>query len=134
MTLRSQRAVLGCCLAALLGAAGGCHGLGPGGTIAERLQAEDPDVRIEAIHDAARQGGRDVLPLLVERLSDAHDEVRFFAFIALRRRTGKTFGYRYYDSREDRQQAIERWREYLRGNGLDPSDPNSVAGQEGGKT
>ncbi len=91
-------------------------------------------MRIAAIHDAARSGDRELLPLLVERLSDAHDEVSFFAIIALRKRTGKTFGYRYYDSREDRQQAIERWREYLRKNGLDDaaSDPNVPTGRKGG--
>ena len=92
-------------------------------------------MRIAAIHDAGQSGDRELLPLLVERLSDANDEARLFAFIALRKRTGKTFGYRYYDSREDRQEAIERWREYLRKNGLhdETSDPNAPADRKGGE-
>lgn len=92
-------------------------------------------MRIAAIHDAAQSGDRELLPLLVERLSDANDEARLFAFIALRKRTGKTFGYRYYDSREDRQEAIERWREYLRKNGLHDaaSDSNAPADRKGGE-
>lgn len=137
MTLRSQRAVLGCCLAACCAAAG-CGAL-QRRTVAERLQAEDPDVRIAAIHDAARSGDDELLPLLVERLSDSHAEVRLFAFIALRQRTGKTLGYRYYDPRPQRQEAIERWRAYLRRNGSpgkadapSPSDANASA-RKGGK-
>lgn len=136
MTRRSQRAVLLCCLA-MLGAAG-CNVFGLRGSIAQRLQAEDPDVRITAIHDADRSGDRELLPLLVERLSDSHEEVRLFAFIALRRRTGKTLGYHYYDPRDERQKAIERWREYLRRNGLDGKaktqgdEPNAPT-RKGGK-
>lgn len=81
------------------------------------MQAEDPDERIEAIVQAGEQRDRGAVPHLVDRLTDSEADVRFFAIESLERITGKTMGYEYYAPREQRRQAVERWRDWLRERG-----------------
>jgi hypothetical protein len=101
--------VVAVCLVALLA---GCEKRPR--SIVARLQHEDPGVRIEAIQQAARRDHRPAVPFLVDRLSDSQSDVRFFAAIALRRMTGRDFGYAYYERPGQRQEAIQRWRAWLR--------------------
>ncbi|MFP4052565.1 MAG: hypothetical protein ACLFV7_01730 [Phycisphaerae bacterium] len=87
--------------------------------VSVQLQSEDPDERIAGIHRAAQHKRKDLLPLLVERLSDSETEVRLFAEQALQSITGVTLGYHHYDPPQQRRAAIKRWRRWLRVHGKD---------------
>jgi hypothetical protein len=82
--------------------------------VADGLQSQDPSVRIDAIVAAAKAKDRQAVPLLVDRLSDSEEDVRFFAGIAIERITGETMGWHCYDPPARREAAIERWREWLK--------------------
>jgi hypothetical protein len=82
-------------------------------SILSGLESECPSERSAACLKAGRQGDESVLPLLVDRLEDPAADVRFFAISALRRITGQTLGYRYYDKPEERLKAVQRWRQWL---------------------
>ncbi len=97
----------------------GCQASTPvAGTLAERLQSEDPAVRIQAAVEAGNARDKNVLPLLVDRLSDTDQDVRFFAGMALEKIVGaevaQAIGWRFYDPPERRDQAIQRWRQWIR--------------------
>lgn len=79
----------------------------------EALISERPAERITAIKHAAEIGDRSVVTILVERLEDPDEAVRFFAIIALEKLTGERFGYQYYDTEVERARAVARWRRYL---------------------
>ena len=100
-------AVIGFCLCVT----GGC---GPSGRdMYAALQAENPSVRIQAIHRAGQTKDTSSLPYLVDRLSDSQSDVRFFAISALKRITGEDMGWNYYDPPEKRAEAVGRWGKYL---------------------
>jgi len=113
---------------ALCLAAGCGPSSGSSGTLYQRLQSEDPSVRISAIVQAADEKDRKAVPYLVERLSDAESDVRFFAYISLQKITGQTMGYRYYDPPQERAEAVQRWRQWLKDRGAPPaaSQPKGV--------
>ena len=83
-------------------------------SMAAGLQSDNPAERIEACIGAARRRDSSTLPLLVERLEDPASDVRFFAIAALKRMTGQTFGYRYFDKEPERRTAVRRWRQWLK--------------------
>ena len=89
----------------------------PAGCTAPRrpLVVADPDpaVKIPAYKKAVRQKDRDAVRQLVTDLESDDPAVRLYASNALRRLTGETFGYRYYDGDERRQAAVGRWRRWL---------------------
>jgi HEAT repeat protein len=70
--------------------------------------------RIKAIREAGEQKDRTAVPILVNRLEDEDDAVRFFAIIALERITGQRFGYEYSQPLAVRTRSVEIWREYLK--------------------
>jgi len=120
-----MRAILSFVL--LLAAAAGvsCEGPLPL-SMAARFQDEDPKVRIEAIAEAARTRDDAALPFLVDRLTDIEPDVRFFAIGALKDLTGRTLGYKHYQPAKQRNEAVERWRRWLRktrGDGGKPGAP-----------
>ncbi len=84
------------------------------GTIYQRLQNEDPAVRIEAIIQAGDRKDTKAVPLLVDRLSDTQPDVRLFAIMALRKITGMDFGWRAYDPADKRNLAIRRWQQWIK--------------------
>lgn len=86
------------------------------------LQDENPSIRAEACRRAGEAKDGSVVPLLVERLDDPAGDVRFFAIGALKRITGQTLGYRYYDEPQTRSQAVWRWRDWLRANATPAKD------------
>ena len=69
---------------------------------------------MKAVLRAGRWKDRQSVPYLVDRLTDSEAEVRFAAIVALRRITDETFGYRYYEPSAKREQAVRRWRDWLR--------------------
>jgi hypothetical protein len=84
------------------------------GTIYQRLQNEDPAVRCDAILEAGNTKNAKTIPLLIDRLSDTESDVRMFSGIALRKITGKDFGWQSWDPRIKRDKAIRRWRQWAK--------------------
>ncbi len=82
--------------------------------IYKSFEDEDPLVRALAARQAGALKDERAIPYLVDRLSDAEPEVRFFSIISLEKITGKKMGYNYYDPPEQRQKAVDRWRNWLK--------------------
>ncbi len=78
------------------------------------IQSENPDDRILAVFAAGEASDRESVPLLVDRLEDEDEAVRFFAIQALEKIVGQRFGYDYAKPPEERAAAVERWRAYVR--------------------
>lgn len=95
---------------------GGCPGPDARGpALRKGFESEDPVDRVAAIRQAAAANDKAALPDLVACLSDSETDVRFFAISALRTMTGQDLGYHHYDDEQARREAVNRWREYLRG-------------------
>ncbi|HVP10159.1 MAG TPA: HEAT repeat domain-containing protein [Phycisphaerae bacterium] len=95
------------------------------------IQSANPDERIRGIRAAAEAKDQHAVPLLVDRLEDEDEAVRFFAIIALGKITGQRFGYDYALPASQRAEAVERWREYLRrGSRTASSSGSSAAAHE----
>ena len=62
---------------------------------------------------ASPEDRRAALEMLVSRLEDEDDAVRFFAIIALEKMTGSRLGYEYHGPEHDRLRAVQTWRRYL---------------------
>lgn len=77
-----------------------------------------PEARIGAIRNASAKGDRATVPRLVECLYSDDPAVRLAAIEALMRITGKTFDYRASAPPAMRAQAIERWKTWVREQGL----------------
>ena len=83
------------------------------------LNAERPEQRIWAIRQAAERQDHEAIGILVERLEDDDEAVRFYAILALERLTGTRLGYNYHASETERHRAVERWRQSVR-RGMQP--------------
>ena len=92
----------------------GCSNPQPG---LDEIQSPDATQRVLAIRAAGEARDRRAVPLLVDRLEDEDDGVRFYAILALERITGKRLGYDYGASPGPRAAAVERWREFVRDGG-----------------
>ena len=120
---------------------GGCLwlGCGCGSSVSDSaagFQDEDPARRIEAIARAGRNRDERTVPFLIDRLTDSQGDVRFFAIIALKKTTGKTMGWNYYDPPPKRTEAVRKWRKWLETRRKDSPRPkaNSLARPPGPKT
>lgn len=115
--MRHRDWILRFTLLPILAAAAGCPSSGQpaGEALYSRLQNEDPGVRIQAMVQAADADDQKAVPYLVEDLGNDDSDVRMFAYVALKKITGQTMGYEYFDTRRAREQAIARWRQWLRG-------------------
>lgn len=96
----------------LICACGSCAA--PATDLYSRLQDQDPGVRSAAVVEAGNRKDPNAATYLVDRLGDSETEVRFFAALALEKITGQTMGYRYYEPSDRREEAIGRWREWLK--------------------
>jgi hypothetical protein len=88
-------------------------GCGGSGRYPESISAPDPLVRVKAIIHAGQTQDEKVVPLLVDRLEDEDEGVRFYAILALERIVGTRLGYDYGAPISQRQEAVARWRDYL---------------------
>jgi hypothetical protein len=77
------------------------------------LADDDASFKIPAIKSAVQQKDERAIPQLVADLESSDPAVRFYAIEGLERLTGETFGYDYYDDEPDRQQAVDRWKQWL---------------------
>lgn len=87
------------------------------------FEDDDPAARLAAITKAGRTRDDQAIPYLVDRLTDSEPEVCFFAIIALRKITGRTFGYRYYQPRRLRAEAVRKWRRWVKEHGKASTQP-----------
>ncbi len=94
--------------------AGGCAAPRP----VRNVTNPDPSGKIPAIKQAVRDKNARAAPQLVKDLNSEDPAVRFFAIGALRRLTGETLGYQYFDDEPARTPAVKRWEQWLheRGN------------------
>lgn len=84
----------------------------------------DPSVKIPAIKIAAEGRARDgaTVRQLVKDLDSDDAAVRFYAIEGLRRITGESFGYEYYDEEEARKPAVQKWQAWLSDRDHTPPD------------
>lgn len=87
------------------------------------LRASDTPSRVPAIVNAAESDDDATLAELVYALSDSDPAVRLFTIRSLADRTGETMGYRYYESVQKRQPAIDRWYDWLDNRSITPIEP-----------
>ena len=73
----------------------------------------DLTVKVPVIKDAVERHDLSVAPQLVKDLDSDDPAVRFYAIEGLKRLTGQTFGYVYYDDAERRRAAVMKWRRWL---------------------
>ncbi len=76
------------------------------------MQSEVPKERAQGCKYAGSYGSRSDVPLLVDRLNDKDSAVRMWANQSLRKLTGEDFGYNVWGTESEKNQAIQRWREY----------------------
>ncbi|MFP4356410.1 MAG: HEAT repeat domain-containing protein [Phycisphaerae bacterium] len=93
-------------------------------TLEQRLQHEDPHVRKEALVQAVEKNRTQALPYMVAALSDQDRVVRMTAILGLEKMTGQTLGYKYYQSWDQRQQGVEKWKRWLVERNLQPLQPD----------
>lgn len=74
----------------------------------------DPSVKIPGITQAVQKKDLSAAKQMVADLDSDDPAVRFYAIEGLRRLTGDTFGYVYYDDDAlTRKPSVERWRKWL---------------------
>ena len=97
------------CGAALLAPAGGCGR----GRVKPLISSPDPSEKIPGIVRAVRKRDLPKVRWMVKDLSSDDAAVRMFAIGGLRRRTGETLGYNYYDDEAAREPAVKQWEQWL---------------------
>ena len=90
----------------------GCASTGP---YRARISSEQAAERILGIRAAAQSKDWGAVPLIVDRLEDEDEAVRFYAILALERITGERFGYDYARSSFERAASVSKWRSYIKG-------------------
>ena len=101
----------------ILGAGAACALLGAGcseprGPLS--VKSDDPDLKIPAIKQDVQQRRTQDLAQMVSDLDNEDPAVRFYAIEGLRRLTGRTFEYHYFDDENNRRPAVNRWKEWLK--------------------
>lgn len=72
----------------------------------------DLSVKIPAIKQAAQTRDPEGIMAMIDELSSDDPAVRFYAIEGLRRATGQSLGYRFYDDQEQRRAAVQRWKQW----------------------
>jgi hypothetical protein len=96
------------------------------------LRHKDPRIRVLAAKETVLQNRRDLIPLLIENLSDRDGAVRLYAATALHKLTGKRFGYLPFGTPAERQAAVEAWREWYQETVAPPPAPPPASPSPGG--
>ena len=87
----------------------GCSGPAPEKVVTN----PDPSGKIPAYKEAVREHDRKAVRQMVKDLDSDDPAVRLFAIEGLRRLTGETFDYKYYDDEHARRPALKRWQAWL---------------------
>jgi len=105
------RAWLGLVVAAAAVAGAGCS---HGAAYRADINSADVNERILAVRAAGVSRDQGAVPLLVDRLEDEDDAVRFYTILALDRITGTRLGFDYAQGDAERARAVSRWRRYIK--------------------
>ena len=89
------------------------------------IASNDPSEKIPGIVRAVRRKDLPKARHMVKDLDSDDAAVRMFAIGGLRRLTGETFGYNYYDDEDAREPAVKQWQQWLEAQERPP-----VAGKE----
>ena len=108
---RWGRVLSGFLTIAALTSMGGCFG-GDGPVVS--LKSDEAAGRIPAMQQAAKRKDKSAYPDLIANLNDDDPAVRFYAIESLRRMTGQTLGYRYFEDETHRQESVQRWKDWLK--------------------
>lgn len=76
------------------------------------LRDDDASFKIPAIKQAVERNDRSAIPELINSLASDDAAVRFYAIEGLKRLTGQTLDYHFYDPEPDRLAAIDRWKQW----------------------
>lgn len=115
-----------------LGGAGCASSLTPAtGDLSIDLRHQDPRIRIDAAIKAVAEQRLELAAQLVENLSDRDGAVRMFSAAALRKLTGRDFGYKPHGTIVEREEAVGRWRTWLVGEAARAGDHNAPAVSSG---
>ena len=98
---------------AVVAIAGGCWAAGCFAPDKPDINSPNANLKIPAIEQAVQAGDQKVVPTLVASLDSDDAAVRFYAIDGLRKLTGQSFGYRYYDDESQRKPAIKSWQHWL---------------------
>lgn len=98
-------------LVLLAGAGGGAAGCFSRDPI--DITSDDPGSKIPAIRRAAREQDQESVRQLVADLESDDPAVRFYAIRALRGLVAQDFGYHYWAPDEQREPAVQRWKQWL---------------------
>ena len=97
------------------------------------FDSPDPNMRLDAILDAARTPGQpNQIPRLIEQLQSLDPAARMLAIRTLERMTGQTMGYDHAAPAWQRVPAVRRWADwaiehgYRSGENTGRPDPNTV--------
>jgi hypothetical protein len=77
------------------------------------VKSQDPTLKIPAIKQDVHNRNQTDVAQMVSDLNDDDPAVRFYAIEGLRRLTGQTFDYHYYDDEDTRKPAVKRWKQWL---------------------
>jgi hypothetical protein len=102
-------ALLVACAVTLLAPAGGCGR----GRVKPAIASRDPSEKIPGIVAAVSAGSLEQARHMIASLSSDDPAIRLFAISGLRRLTGLTLEYNYYEDEEDREPAVKRWEQWL---------------------
>ena len=96
---------------------GACLGpVRPSGDVCQRLQHENPGVRVDAAIEAGNSGDKRTVPFLIDRLTDQDSTVRMISATALRKITGRDFGFVPWASPQQQEEAVKKWRAWRKEN------------------
>ena len=93
----------------ILLAAAGCGR----GRVNPVISSNDASEKIPGIVQAVKHKDLPKARHMVKGLSSDDPAVRMFSIGGLRRLTGETFGYNYYDDEEAREPSVKQWQEWL---------------------
>jgi hypothetical protein len=96
----------------------GCSAPGPEKVVTN----PDPAGKIPAYKEAVRAHDCNAVRQMVKDLDSDDPAVRLFAIEGLRRLTGETFDYKYYDDEHARRPALRRWQAWLDEDGKQHGD------------
>ncbi|HEV2295942.1 MAG TPA: hypothetical protein VGR35_19005 [Tepidisphaeraceae bacterium] len=105
----------------------GCSSPGPD----KDVRNPDPLGKIPAYKHAVRLRDRSAVRQMVKDLDSNDPAVRLFAIVGLRRLTGQTFGYEYFEEERQRRPAIARWEAWLEGDEVGAPQDAAAGGSDG---
>lgn len=108
VSLTKQQILLGVIGACVCLSMLGCRPRAP----RQPLEDRDPIFLIPAIKQAAREERATEVPRLIQLLESEDAAIRLYAIGALRDLTDRKLGYEFYEPREKRREAVERWRQW----------------------